>query len=1007
MPPTRAPFHRSLLARSLIVALAAALPVLAVAGWFLAVEVPNDHQCDFTVRCAAEAALAAERVRADALECQRQARGWRLLLVGGRGPNSPPALAVARAWREAAERLSRSLDELAKCEGEHARRVDEWRPLALADAEAAERATDAADEVGSNESEAMFAWLRDLPEQAGAWSIETAEQARRKFADAEEMSRSSRRTMLAIAAAGTLLSVGCSGALALLIGRRARRLADSAMRLGEGDLATPVVRENGGDELSIAMDCLDRLRRMVQAREDDLSRQREEARTLATVAERTDNAAVITDASGRTLWVNDAFGRITGRSLDDVRGLNPVEVLAGPGTDATTLALVRDAFASRRSSSAELELYRKDGQQFWVSLDVQPVSDGAGTLTHFIAVARDISDARRAAALRAGEAHVLEMVARGASMEAILRETIALVEGRVDGVRCSMLLRDGDRLCAAVAPSMPPEFRDAVDGLPIAPDGPPCGRATYAGRRLLVEDIGRDAGSAAVRGLAERCAIRSCWSQPVLSSVGETLGCFAMYGREPRGPTQAELALLEQAARLCGIAIERLQTDERLEHLVTELRDSRDAESRQRRELAARNAELERLRVAAEGANAAKSEFLANMSHEIRTPMTAILGYAELLTDPGLSERERADHATTIRRSGEHLLAIINDILDLSKIEAGQITFEEVRCSPASIVDEVECLMRPRAEAKGISFAVERGRDLDRDILTDPTRVRQILLNLVSNAIKFTERGGVTIRASLGPSTEAGGKWILRIEVADTGIGIPEGLRGALFAPFTQGDASLSRRYGGTGLGLTISRRLARLLGGDVTLESPLGGGSVFVATVRCPRVSDAEALAASQAGVNGTHAANGHLGNGHAGNGPLAPAGAIRVLVVEDGYENQRLLSLMLTKSGAEVEVVGAGRAAIDLVTASSRRFDVILMDMQMPDLDGYAVTRRLREQGIATPIIALTAHAMHGDRERCLDAGCDAYLAKPVDRATLWDACRDWSTRRSKRVAPRRRGE
>ncbi len=385
----------------------------------------------------------------------------------------------------------------------------------------------------------------------------------------------------------------------------------------------------------------------------------------------------------------------------------------------------------------------------------------------------------------------------------------------------------------------------------------------------------------------------------------------------------------------------------------------------------------------AEQANKAKSEFLANMSHEIRTPMTAILGYTELLGTEyaesgqcsGTSLRE---YLQTISRNGEALLAIINDILDLSKIEAGENHMDVGPCHPIQIAAEVVDLLREVATRKGLSLVLELETQVPSVIQSDAKRFRQILVNLVGNAIKFTETGGVRVVLRLRQADRSRPQ--LECDVIDTGIGISQSQTQRLFHAFSQGDASSTRRFGGTGLGLAISRQLARLLDGDVTVSSEPGKGSLFRVSVAtgdlegvslASRVERAEPLLVS---ASLPKPAPFHL--------------KARVLLAEDGPDNQRLISTLLGKAGAAISVAENGEAAVRTAIQSRDRqeaFDLILMDMQMPVMDGYEATRRLRDAQWTGPIIALTANAMSGDRDKCLAAGCSDYLAKPITRRSL----------------------
>src|SRR6266480_2559169 len=378
-----------------------------------------------------------------------------------------------------------------------------------------------------------------------------------------------------------------------------------------------------------------------------------------------------------------------------------------------------------------------------------------------------------------------------------------------------------------------------------------------------------------------------------------------------------------------------------------------------------------------------KSEFLATMSHEIRTPMTALVGYTEMLGDADLSPAERAECLATVRRNGEHLMAIVNDTLDLSKIESGRMTIERIACSPFALVAEVAAVVRPRAARDGLTFAVEYRSPLPAMIETDPTRLRQILLNLVGNAIKFTPRGSVRLGVALLEDT--GPPRRLRFEVIDTGIGLDAEQQARLFTAFSQADASTTRRFGGTGLGLAISKRLAGMLGGDLRVRSVPGEGSTFTLTIDVGSLAGVRLLdrppdvpAAAERREPSAHA-------------PQALRG--RILLAEDGLDARRLLARHLRAAGAEVETAENGLVACELALRAAEAgtpYDLILMDMQMPELDGYAAAARLRAAGYRGPIVALTAHAMEDERARCLGAGCDGFAAKPILRRALIEVAR-----------------
>ncbi|MFQ5513487.1 MAG: ATP-binding protein [Myxococcota bacterium] len=400
--------------------------------------------------------------------------------------------------------------------------------------------------------------------------------------------------------------------------------------------------------------------------------------------------------------------------------------------------------------------------------------------------------------------------------------------------------------------------------------------------------------------------------------------------------------------------------------------------------------ELREAKRRAEAATRAKSEFLANMSHELRTPMTAILGFTDALLEDGdisRAPRSRIENLQTIKRSGQHLMRILTDILDLSKIEAGKIDLEILDTSPFEAIADIELMMRNAAEEKNIGFDITYLGKIPSTIRTDPTRLRQILMNLVGNAIKFTQQGGVRLTIQLVEAANGSGK--LRFAVADTGPGIAPEAMDRIFEAFSQADASMTRKFGGTGLGLTISSQLARLLGGEVVAETIEGQGSSFILTV-------------DTGPLDGVELIDGNEGHGFK---PFAlpgdedstlefihrvkesrPAG--RVLLAEDGHDNRRLIGMILRKAGFDVTCAENGRLGVELALEArlaDEPFDIVLMDMQMPVMDGYEATQALRSAGYTGPIIALTAHAMPGDREKCIEAGCNGFATKPIARTEL----------------------
>jgi PAS domain S-box-containing protein len=403
---------------------------------------------------------------------------------------------------------------------------------------------------------------------------------------------------------------------------------------------------------------------------------------------------------------------------------------------------------------------------------------------------------------------------------------------------------------------------------------------------------------------------------------------------------------------------------------------------------------LRQAKAAAEQAALAKGQFLAMMSHELRTPLTALLGFAEVGLEPECRDAERLDCLRTVSRSGKHLLGVINDILDYSKIEAGLMPVVRERCDLVELLRGVGAVFAATCASKGVRLSVRLEPGGATEITTDPQRLRQVLMNLTGNAVKFTDAGSVTVSLQADAARSE-----VRISVADTGPGMSHEVRSRLFTPFTQGSSQTSRTYGGTGLGLSISRKLAGLLGGSIDVDSSPGNGSTFWLTlpmhVSDPVSQDALEVMSDFAVITSAAAAAARpairlseapqLATAPVGPKPLAGR---RVLVVEDGLDNQRLLQHILVRSGAAVELADNGLMAVDrLLRPSACQIipDAIIMDMQMPVMDGYTATQQLRAAGCQLPIIALTAHAMATERARCLEAGCTEYASKPINQTTL----------------------
>ncbi|MBX3019872.1 MAG: response regulator [Bdellovibrionaceae bacterium] len=385
--------------------------------------------------------------------------------------------------------------------------------------------------------------------------------------------------------------------------------------------------------------------------------------------------------------------------------------------------------------------------------------------------------------------------------------------------------------------------------------------------------------------------------------------------------------------------------------------------------------ELVDARQAAEAANNAKTHFLANMSHEIRTPLNAVMGFSALLTDSDISLADKMKSVTIVQRNCQQLLRIVDELLDLSKVEAGELSVEKIETPVIELLQEVKTVMLAQAVKKGIALSMTLSSSVPAKIVTDFTRLRQILLNIIGNAIKFTNEGTVTVGTRF--YTDMGGKSYMEFSVSDTGIGIEEGSLHKIFKPFSQADSTTTRLFGGTGLGLALSRRLARAMGGDVTLaRSQPGVGSMFVVSIEAEVVPESSwyTKAREDFALEAAVIAQDMESDCLAGK---------RILLVEDAEDNQVLIQFFLNHTGAILEIAQNGEEGID--KALHNDYEAVLMDIQMPLVDGYQATSRLRAAGYDKPIIALTAHALQEQREKCMETGCNGHLTKPISRRLL----------------------
>ena len=685
-----------------------------------------------------------------------------------------------------------------------------------------------------------------------------------------------------------------------------------------------------------SMDITERKRAEAQLRE---SKER-----LAATLRSIGDGVVSTDVAGCVTSLNAVAERLTGWSTAEAQG-RPIEEVFRIIHAETRVKTENPVFRALREGvvvglANHTALLSRDGAEYQIADSCAPIRDARDKVIGCVLVFRDVTEEyRRREALRESEARFDRLAERS---------------------RTIVFDLDPNGLCTYVSHVVEPVLGyrpdEMVGRMHFYELYPEADREAYKAEAFEVfGNRGRFQGLE--RELVTKDG-RVVWAAihgvPVLNADGALLGY-----------------------RGSGMDItERKQAEEQLKQTVETLESA--------------NRKLEEFNQIAELATRAKSEFLANMSHEIRTPMTAVLGFAEvLLGEPGIERAPvgRVEAIRTIQRNGQYLLELINDILDLSKIEVGKMDIYRTACSPMQVLGDVLMLMRIRSDAKNLPLKLETVGQIPESIQSDPLRLRQVLINLVGNAIKFTETGGVRVVARL--VQKPGEPPRLGIDVIDTGIGLSAEQMALLFRPFTQVDSSMSRKLGGTGLGLTISKRLAEMLGGGITVRSELGKGSTFGVLVETGDLQGVKLLDGSAA-ITARAIAD----------PAQQDASAIRldgrILLVEDGPDNQRLIAFFLRKAGARVTLAENGQLACQEALgarAGGKPFDVILMDMQMPVMDGYEATRSLRAKGYTGPIIALTAHAMADDREKCLLAGCNDFATKPVDRHALLALVARWS--------------
>lgn len=656
------------------------------------------------------------------------------------------------------------------------------------------------------------------------------------------------------------------------------------------------------------------------------------------------------DYEGYFLEVNSACESVLGWTPQDMIGQRWVQFLH-PADIEMTYAKLERVFEGEECRHFQNRYICKDGNHRWLSWNTFTVPEERV----IYCTATDITQSRRLQAVTEGQKRALEMSVHGNPLPSILEQLIRTMENNSRiGVRAAILLMSEDKqhLVSGAAPSLPSEYNQAVNGMRIGPGRGSCGTAASTGVAYSAENIHTDPAWSLCKNMALRHGLQACWSTPIFSSAGEVLGTFALYFDKPTNPNRDKIQLAGIISRTAGMVIEREQI------------------------LAAKHKwgqQLIQARNDADAANVAKSDFLANMSHEIRTPMNVVIGISDILSKHEELSPSQSALVNTLANSADSLLALINDLLDLSKIEARSIDLERVPFNIGKMVEDIADMMEIRARQKGLKFTAFGHRDHQQILLGDPTRLRQVILNLCSNALKFTDSGEVAICLSCEPSATRD-RVDVSIAVTDTGIGIEESKIDTIFQKFTQADSSINRKFGGTGLGLSITKMLVEVMNGSINVKSTPDKGSTFTLTV--PLAVDAVDSNTTQAPVIPLRV-------------PAVVADPARiVLLVEDFEPNAIIAARYLAVFGYTCDTATNGREAVEKVKTGS--YCAILMDIQMPEMNGFLATRHIRQYerdtGAArTPILAMTAHSMAGDRERCLAADMDDYLSKPFKALDL----------------------
>ncbi|MGB5541135.1 MAG: PAS domain S-box protein, partial [Gammaproteobacteria bacterium] len=692
------------------------------------------------------------------------------------------------------------------------------------------------------------------------------------------------------------------------------------------------------------------------------------------VVEAAGNVIIVLDRSGRFVYINRATEELTGYRREELLG-QPVWVLLIPREQQSAVEQVFENLKANRleiASRYENDWLTRDGSRRTLDWHNTVLHDSSGKVTHIVALGYDITERKKSEAkiqrlsrLYSTLSHCDQAIVHSSNENDLYPQIChdTVVYGGFKMAWIGLVDQASQQVVPVASYGEGTEYLDDIS-ISVNADDPlgngPTGTAIRNNQPVWCLDCQHDPRTRPWHEHCKRYDMHASAALP-LSINGSTIGAFNLYSEDAVAFDADARELLRQMASDINFALDTFAREKRRKEAEDEIsRLNVSLESRVKE----RTDELVLAKELADAASQAKSDFLSNMSHEIRTPLTAIIGFAEALLADDADPQEREKLTATIIRNGKHLQQIISDILDLSKIEANQIEHKTVETSLFQMLEEVESLLGLSAREKGLEFRINYHFPLPGRLLTDPTRLKQILINLCSNAIKFTNTGYVHVDVSCDDMFRT-----VRFDVIDSGIGMTSEEVDRVFEPFMQADSTTTRKYGGTGLGLSISSNLATALGGKLSCVSQQGRGSHFTLTLVNKQENAVVINNMEEAGIHS-----------HAPQQPAAiKALAGSILLVEDNPDNQELIALYARRTGAKIDIADNGRTGVDMALA--RGYDLILMDMQMPVMDGVEAIRVLRQSGYTRPVVSLTANAMVSSREKCIAAGANDYLVKPVN--------------------------